>query len=152
MYLFPILTCFFAAEHRLLRNCAPCLHVAITTGTDRGLRRSRNVICKPVNALLTASHLSKVANSIRPEQVSDGWRCPQIILLSLCPKLLWSSLPSPAFTLIAIISPISQFDVISGETGKSKRISGALENVRWQSWKFESRKWLGKIGQGIIGS
>ena len=27
MYIFPILTCFFAAEHRLLRNCTLCLHV-----------------------------------------------------------------------------------------------------------------------------
>lgn len=120
---------------------------AVTTGADDGLRTSGNVICKPFSSLLTASHLSKAANSKSTPYGQNSWRLKvPSDNTSLCPKLFWSSLPSPAFTLIAVISPISQFGVTSGETGKSMR---GLENLRWQSWKFESQKWLGKIGQGI---
>lgn len=123
---------------------------AITTGADRELQRSATVIWESINCLqppicqrqLTASPHYRA-------RTAGGQSCPQIILFSLCPKLLWSSLPPSDFTLIAIISPISQFDITCGGRGKSNRISSALENLRGQSWQFEWYKWYGEICQWV---
>lgn len=60
------------------------------------------------------------------------------------PKV-FAQFTSPILTLIAVILPISQFDVSSGQTGKSAEL---WKNLRWQSWKSESHIQLGKIGQG----
>lgn len=107
-----------------LSSLLPC---AITTGADHGLGKTGNVIYKPFHSLLPASPLWMAATS----RTGGGWRYPQIILLSLCPKLLWSLLPFPALTLTAVIPPVSQAVVTYGEGGKSNGISRAPENLRW---------------------
>lgn len=122
----PALTCCSAAEHRLLRNSALLPYVT-TTGADHGLGKSGNVTHKPFHSLLPASPLWMGATS----RIGGGCRCPQIILLSLCPKLLWSLLPFPALILTAVISPVSQAVVTYGGAGKSKTISRSPENLRW---------------------
>lgn len=48
------------------------------------------------------------------------------VILSLCPKLLWSLLPFPALTLTAVISPVSQTVVL----WRSRQIKGNQQSTR----------------------
>lgn len=134
----------------LCQNAVVChTHCAILLALPGNLSCSQakeewKCYLQAINSQHITSLLWKVSNS-KPHGQNRWWmKVPSDSTSFSVPKA-FAQFASPILTLTAVILPISQFDVSSGQTGKSAVL---WKNLRWQSWKSESHIQLGKIGQG----